>query len=332
MCHLLKSLLIGSAIAAPMMLATPAALAQDKIKAVASFSILGDFVARVGGDRVDVATIVGPDGDAHVYEPKPEDAKNVAAADVVFVNGLAFEGWLDRLVEASGYKGKVVAATAGIEPEKMAEEHGHEHAEGEKKAEHEHEHEHAEAEKKAESGHDHGEFDPHAWQSAANARTYVKNIAKALCEADTQGCDTYKANAEAYGKELTTLDEEIKAAMAKVPEERRTVITSHDAFGYFAHEYGIKFLAPEGISTESEASAKDVAKLIEQIREDKASALFVENVSDPRLIEQIGKETGLKVGGALYSDALSGKDGPASTYIDMMRHNAKLLGEAMAGS
>ena len=293
--------------------------ADEKLKVVASFSILGDFVQRVGGDRVEVTTIVGPDGDAHVYEPKPDDAKAMAAAKIVFVNGLAFEGWLDRLVESSGYKGPLIKTTDGIEPEKMEEGHNHDHAEGEKKEEHDH-------------GHAHGEFDPHAWQSAANVQVYVRNIAEALCAVEKSDCDTFKANAEAYAKELSSLDSEIKAAVGKVPENRRTVITSHDAFGYFSHEYGVMFLAPEGVSTESEASAQDVAKLIDQIREDKASALFVENVSDPRLIEQISKETGLKIGGALYSDALSEKDGPAATYVDMMRHNTKLLTEAMAGS
>jgi zinc/manganese transport system substrate-binding protein len=321
----MKSLLMVSFLASTsIVVASSTSLAADKLQTVATFSILGDFVTKVGGDRVDVFTIVGPNGDAHVYEPKPEDAKAVAAANVVFVNGLGFEGWLSRLIEASGYKGTIVKATDGIEPEKMEEGHDHDHAEGEKKEEH--------AEGEAGHEHHHGEFDPHAWQSAENAQIYVKNIATALCAADTAGCDAYKANADAYLAELAMLDAEIKAAVAKVPNDRRTVITSHDAFGYYSHEYGVKFLAPEGISTESEASAKDVAALIEQIKEDKASALFVENITDPRLIEQISKETGLKIGGELYSDALSEKDGPAATYVDMMRHNTKLLTDAMTGS
>jgi zinc/manganese transport system substrate-binding protein len=274
------------------------AQAADKIKAVASFSILGDFVARVGAERIELVTIVGPDGDAHVYEPKPADVKAVAAAHAVFVNGLAFEGWLERLMEASGYKGLVTTVTTNVAVQAMPG----------------------------------GETDPHAWQSAANARVYVENIARGLCDADKPGCESYNANAAAYAKELAGLDVEIKAAVAKIPEDRRVVITSHDAFGYFAKAYGIRFIAPEGVSTESEASAKDVARLITQIREQKASALFVETISDPRLIEQIARETGLKVGGALYSDALSGPDGPAPTYIEMMRHNARLFTEAMAGS
>jgi len=338
----IKSLLMVSFLAGTSIVAASAtSLAADKLKTVATFSILGDFVAKVGGDSVDVFTIVGSNGDAHVYEPKPDDAKAVAAANVVFVNGLGFEGWLSRLIEASGYKGTLIKATDGIEPERMEEGHHHDHAAGEKKEEHAegeagHDHDHDKKDEHAENEagheHSHGEIDPHAWQSATNAQIYVKNIAAALCAADAAGCDTYKSNADAYIAELGTLDADIKAAVAKVPSDRRTVITSHDAFGYYSHEYGVKFLAPEGISTESEASAKDVAKIIEQIEEDKASALFVENITDPRLIEQISKETGLKIGGELYSDALSDKDGPASTYVDMMRHNTKLLTDAMIGS
>lgn len=306
-----KPLLAGSTIlAAGILTSSSAAWAEGRVKAVASFSILGDFVSRVGGDSVEVTTIVGPNGDAHVYEPKPGDAKAVAAANVVFVNGLGFEGWLDRLVDASGYEGTIVKASEGIATLKMKE--GHEKAEGE-------EHVAGEAE------HGHGGFDPHGWQSVANALIYVKNIAGALCAVDAAGCDTYNANAETYSKELEAVAADIEAAVATIPRTRRTVITSHDAFGYFSHAFGIEFVAPEGISTESEASAKDVAKLIEQIKEDKASALFVENVSDPRLIEQIGRETGLTIGGALYSDALSEKDGPAPTYIEMMRHNTRVL-------
>jgi zinc/manganese transport system substrate-binding protein len=335
----LKSAVLGALLASSSLAASSGiASAHDKIKVVSSFSILSDFVQRVGGDHVDLVTIVGVDGDAHVYEPKPDDAKAMAAAQLVVVNGLGFEGWLDRLVDSSGYKGPIVKASDGIEPEKMDEGHGDAHAEGAKKATHDHDHDHAEGKKKAEHdhehdhGHDHGEFDPHAWQSAANAQVYVKNIADALCGIEKSKCSEFKANAEGYSQELATLHGSIKKAIDALPEGRRTVITSHDAFGYFSHAYGVEFLAPEGVSTESEASAMDVARLIEQIREDKASALFVENISDPRLIEQISRETGLKIGGALYSDALSAKDGPAPSYIEMMQYNTRLLTEAMTGS
>ncbi|MBL8584160.1 MAG: zinc ABC transporter substrate-binding protein [Rhizobiaceae bacterium] len=313
---------------------SPAALSAayaDNLKVVASFSIIGDLARNVGGDRVDITTLVGPNGDAHVYEPKPADAAAVSSADVVLVNGLQLEGFLQRLIEASGAKAPVVELTKGGEILKTADEpHPHEEAEedghaGEAQPQESGEH-------AAEEGHHHGEYDPHAWQSVRNAEVYVKNIAEAFCAADAAGCDAYKANADAYGKKLEALDAEIKAAVADIPPEKRAIITSHDAFGYFEHEYGLAFLAPEGISTESEASAADVAALIRQVRADNASAIFVENITNPRLIEQIASETGLKVGGELFSDALSGEDGPAPTYIDMMRHNVQTIKGAILGS
>jgi zinc/manganese transport system substrate-binding protein len=298
-------------------LALPAA--AEPLKVVASFSIIEDFARNVGGDRISLTTLVGPDGDAHVYEPKPTDAVAFAQADVVLVNGLHFEGFLQRLVEASATKASVVELSRGIEPIEMGEEaHGEE----------------SEAEHAAEdgAGHEHGAIDPHAFQSIANARIYVTNIAEAFCAADTQGCDAYKANAAAYAQKLDALEVEVKAAVASIPQDKRVIITSHDAFGYFEHAYGLEFLAPEGISTESEASAADVAALIEQIRHDKASAIFVENITNQRLVEQIASETGLKIGGTLYSDALSGADGPAATYIDMMKNNIGVIKGAILGS
>ncbi|RWK45347.1 MAG: metal ABC transporter substrate-binding protein [Mesorhizobium sp.] len=321
-------------------LAHTATASAENLKVVASFSIIADFAKNVGGDRVDITTLVGPNGDAHVYEPKPADAAAVAAADVVLVNGLQFEGFLQRLVEASGTKAPVVELTKGGEVLRNAEEEHHgEAAEGEQK----HEHEAAEAghDQHAEEGqehaneeahHDHGEFDPHAWQSVHNAEIYVKNIADAFCAADAAGCDAYKANAEAYGEQLEALEAEIRAAVTEIPEDKRVIITSHDAFRYFEHEYGIKFLAPEGVSTESEASAADVAALIKQVKEDKAAAIFVENITNPRLMEQIASETSIKVGGELYSDALSDESGPAATYIDMMKYNANTIKGAVLGS
>lgn len=306
----------------------------DTLKVVASFSIIGDFARNVGGDRIDLVTLVGPNGDAHVYEPKPADAVAMAAADVILVNGLQFEGFLGRLVEASGAKAPVVELTRGGEMLKSAEDDdGHSHAEAGHDHNHDHKHEAGHDHgHEGHAGHDHGEIDPHAWQSVHNAETYVKNIAEAFCAADAAGCETYKANADAYVEQLEALEDEIKAAVASIPEDKRVIITSHDAFRYFEREYGIRFLAPEGVSTESEASAADVAALIRQIRADKASAIFVENISDPRLVEQIASETGLRVGGALFSDALSDENGPAPTYIDMMRHNISTITAAIVGS
>lgn len=334
------SMITKLAVAASLVALSPAAMATasaEPLKVVASFSIIADFAKNVGGDRVDITTLVGPDGDAHVYEPKPADAAAMIEADVVLVNGLQFEGFLQRLVEASGTKAPVVELSTGGEVLKSAEEEHHhgeaaEAEEGHEAAETEHAHQEGEEHAAEEGHHHHGEFDPHAWQSVHNAEVYVKNIADAFCAADATGCDIYKANAEAYIGKLDTLEGEIEAAVAEIPEDRRVVITSHDAFGYFEHEYGLEFLAPEGVSTESEASAADVAALIRQVGEDKASAIFVENITNPRLIEQIASETGIKIGGTLYSDALSDESGPASTYIDMMTHNLNTIKGAILGS
>lgn len=307
-------------------LALPAA-AQDatkKIPVVASFSILGDFVKEVGGDRVSVTTLVGPNGDAHVFQPAPADAKKVASAQIVFVNGLGFEGWIDRLVKASGTKAEIVVATKGITPREMADEDEDDHAaQGHK----DHDHDHA---KKGEHDHDHGGTDPHAWQSVANAEIYVANIRDALIAADPAGKAAYEANASAYTAKLEALDAQVKAAMAAIPESRRRIITSHDAFGYFGAAYGVEFIAPQGVSTESEASAKDVARIIRQIKAENIPAVFMENISDPRLVKRIAKETQAKIGGELFSDALSDDKGPASTYIDMMKNNITQLSSALS--
>ena len=283
------------------------ALAQEKLRVLATFSILGDFVKNVGGDRVEVSTLVGPNSDAHVYSPAPADAKKVAAAKVVITNGLGFEGWMARLVRASGSKANPVVATKGIKPRKQAA-HGHSH------------------------GHSHDNTDPHAWQSVANAKVYVTNILAALIAADPAGRATYEANAKAYLEKLDALDKDVREAVATIPQERRRIITSHDAFGYFQAAYGIEFVAPQGVSTESEASARDVGRIITQIKRQKIPAVFLENVTDPRLIQRIAAESGAKVGGQLYSDALTDEKGAAPTYIDMIRHNIKQLTSALGTS
>ncbi len=312
------------------------AAAADPLKAVASFSILGDMVHEIGGDRVAVTTLVGPDGDAHVYQPTPADAAALASADILFTNGLGFEGWMDRLKDSAEYKGTVVVATAGLSPlpgEDEEHEHGHdeEHAHDDDHAhvhvhEHEHEHEHAE-----DGGHHHhhGAYDPHAWQSLANARIYARNIAAGLIVADPAGKNAYEANLVRYLAEINAVETEVVDTIEALPEDHRRIITSHDAFGYFGHDYGLTFLAPQGISTEAEAGAGSVAGLIRQIRAEKVPAIFVENIADPRLLKQIADETGAKIGGTLYSDALSAADGPAPTYLDMMRHNIRTLAAAL---
>ena len=283
-------------------LAAPAtAQSREPIPVVATFSILGDMVKRIGGEHVDVTTLVGPDGDTHVYRPTPADARAVGEARIFVANGLQFEGWLDRLIDASDFRGVRVTATDGIEP--IAGGH---------------------------AAHDHGAFDPHAWQSLRNAVVYVDNIAAALAGADPGNAGAFRRNRDAYVDELEALDSEIRTIVARLPAGGRTVVASHDAFRYFGRDYGLAFVAPQGPSTDSEASARDVARLVRQIRDRGIRAVFIDNVADPRLLERIADETGAAIGGSLYSGALSGPDGPAPTYLDMMRHNAMTLARALA--
>ena len=246
------------------------ALAQEPLPVVATFSILGDFVKNVGGDRVEVTTLVGPNGDVHVYEPRPADARKLSAAKVVFINGLGLEGWITRLITASGSKAPIIIATKGITPHDMTSK---------------------------------GQIvpDPHAWQSVANAKIYVANIRDGLTTVDPPGATTYDTNAKAYLAKLDALEKEVKAAITKIPVDRRKIITTHNAFGYFGDAYGMEFIAPEGLSTESEPSARDLANIISQTRTQKVPAVFLENVTDPRLMQRIAEDTGAKIGGKLYS-------------------------------
>jgi zinc/manganese transport system substrate-binding protein len=292
-----------AALCAAVAIALPAAAhAQDRLPVVATFSIVGDFVKNVGGDRVAVTLLVGPEGDAHVYQPSPADAKKLAGAKVIFANGFKFEGWIERLIKASGTKANVVVATKGIKPREMADD--------------------------KEGAHEHG-VDPHAWQSIANARIYVANIRDALVAADPGGKAAYEKNAADYLAKLAAVETEVKEGIAKIPAGRRKIITSHDAFGYFGATYGFEFIAPQGVSTETEVSARDVAKIIRQIKAQKIPAVFLENISDPRLMQRIADETGAKIGGKVYSDSLSAAGGPAATYIDMMRHNIRQFSAAL---
>lgn len=281
------------------------AIAQEKLNVVATFSILGDFARNVGGNRVNVTTLVGPNGDTHVYTPSPADARTIANAQVVIVNGLGLEGWLPRLIGSSARNGKVrtVVATKGIKPLTVADDQGHDH---------------------------HDDADPHAWQSVPNAKVYVANIRDGLIAADPAGADVYKANAEAYLARLDALDGEVRAAVAAIPPDRRRVISSHSAFGYFAAGYGVAFIAPQGVSTDTEPSARDVAAIITQIRKQKIPAIFLENISDPRLMRRIAAETGAKIGETLYSDSLTAENGAVPTYIGMVRHNIKALTSALS--
>jgi zinc/manganese transport system substrate-binding protein len=271
------------------------ARAEDRLNVVASFSILGDFVKNVGGDRIEVTTLVGPNGDIHVYTPAPADAKKIADAKLVVINGLGLEGWLPRLVQSSGGKATIVIASDGVVPLKSG-----------------------------------SAADPHAWQSVSNAKIYVANIRDALVAADPADAGAFRANADAYLAKLDGLDRDVREAMARIPPAHRKVISTHGAFGYFAAAYGVEFIAPLGVSTDSEASARDITDIINRIRVARIPAVFVENISDPRLIRRISAETGAAIGGTLYSDSLTEEKGDAPTYIDMVRHNIKALTKALS--
>jgi zinc/manganese transport system substrate-binding protein len=275
--------------------------AQSKLETIASMSIIGDFVRQIGGERVQVTTLVGAGGDTHTFQPAPQDARRMAQAKLVFINGLGLEGWLPRLVQSSGSKAKIVTVSTSVKAIREASD-GHSHS------------------------HD---LDPHAWQDVANTKLYARNIRDALSAADPEGASFYAARSEAYMAELDQLDREIKQGLAQIPPERRRVITSHDAFGYVAKAYGLRFVAPQGVSTEAEASSRDVARIIRQIRAEKIPAVFLENISDPRLMTQIARETDAKIGPRVYSDSLSDTSGPAPTYLDMMRHNLRAFSEAL---
>ncbi|MBB1077161.1 metal ABC transporter substrate-binding protein [Rhodoferax sp. 4810] len=289
-----------AALSAPLLLPT-ASQAAEPLPVVASFSILGDLVKVVGGERVKVTTLVGANADAHTFEPSPLDAKTILGARLLVLNGLHFEPWAQKLAKSAGYKGSTLIASDGIQPRAMPEAAGHHH------------------------GHDHDSADPHAWQDPRNVMVYVKNIAKSLSSLDAAGAESYQRNSEAYLKELEALDAFAKAEFAAVPVAQRRVITAHEAFGYLGARYQIKFLAPQGLMSESEPSAKEVAQLIRQIKKDKIRAVFVENMSNPQLLAQISKDTGVTLGAKLYVDALSGPNEPGSSYLLMMRHNVTQL-------
>ncbi|MBC7637142.1 MAG: zinc ABC transporter substrate-binding protein [Acetobacteraceae bacterium] len=267
------------------------ARAATPLKVVASFSILGDLVREVGRGRVVPIVLVGADQDAHSYQPKPSDLRAVASANLLVTNGLGFEGWMDRMANAAGFKGTRVVASAGILPLKTAD----------------------------------GSIDPHAFQNVGHVMRYVANLRDGLVAADPPGTDIYQREAGCYLDRLAQLDSEIRAAWAPIPRNRRRIMTSHDALGYYGAGYGVTFLAPQGLSTESEPSAKELRGLIAQIRAQQVSALFIENISNGAILRQIAREAGAKVGGTLFTDALSVSGGPAATYLDMMRHNTAAM-------
>lgn len=271
--------------------------AAEPLKVVTSFSILADMTRQIGGPHIQLSNIVGPDADAHTFEPTPEDARNIQRAGLVISNGLHFEPWLDRLVSSTQTKALVIRASDGVIPRSMDED-------GQTIA------------------------DPHAWNNLANAKIYAANIKRALLQADPDNGEAYERNYQAYVDKIDALLIVARETFDKLPPENRHIVTSHDAFAYLGQAYGIRFLAPQGLSTEHEPSAAEVATLIRQIRSEHIKALFVENIKDGRLLKQIAEESGAQIGGTLYSDALAAH-GPASTYLGMYRHNIQTLGKAL---
>lgn len=292
--------LVGSLVFAATLAAAQTA---EKVKVLASFSILRDLVREVGGEKVDVDLLVGPNVDMHNFQPSPADSRKFSDVKLVVINGLGLEGWADRLAKAAGYRGARLVASKGVKA--LA---GHEHGHGER---------------------GHGRYDPHAWQDVGNVKIYVVNIRDALSSVDPANKAAYEQNTENYLKQLDALDHDIRAAWADIPKPRRRVITSHEAFDYYGDAYDVEFLGAQGMSEDAEPSARDIARLIQQIKKEKIKAFFVENISSNRLLDRIAQETGAKVIGTLYSDALSPPGGPATTYVDMMRHNTRAMTEAL---
>lgn len=291
----MKKLPVSLAIGA--MAISPFSMAKT-VNAVASFTVLADIVKQVGGDQVKVKSLVGPDGDPHTFEPTPQDSLALSKADVVFVSGLGLEGWMDRLVTASGYKGQPVVASHGVTTRSMEEEGV-------------------------------SITDPHAWNSMQNGVIYATNVMNALIKADPDDAAAIRQRGENYIQQLKKLDSWAKTAFQAIPLEKRKVLTSHDAFGYFGQRYDVSFLAPVGFSTEAEASASDVGSLIDQLKQQHINSYFIENQTDPRLVKQIASATDAQPGGELYPEALSATSGPAATYEAAFKHNVNAMLSSM---
>jgi zinc/manganese transport system substrate-binding protein len=299
--RLLVLLSLASVMAAPVV--------AQPLPVVTSFSILADLVKVIGGSHVEVTSLVGPNADAHVFDPTPADAKRLAGAKLVVINGLGFEGWMDRLIKSSGYRGSVTVASRGVKTIQEAAGHGHQHG---------HSHSHA--------------ADPHAWQNPLNVKQYVQNIRLALAAAKPAAAQEFEQRAQAYSRDLDALDQSIRERLKPIPVAQRRIVTSHDAFGYFAAAYNVKFYPLQGLSTGSEPSAADVVRIIDQIKKNKVTAIFVENISDARVLERITKESGARIGGTLYADALSEPGTAVDTYLKLIEHNAATIIKGLAAA
>lgn len=310
------------------------ATAEKPINVVASFSILANMTEEIGGPLVSVTSLVGPDADAHVFNPSPADARALANADVVVINGLGFEGWIDRLIKSSGFKGELAVASKGVQLLGFADEHephaqeqhGHDEHAHDDKHDHDHKNEHGHDHS---DKHDHGDVDPHAWQDLRNGQIYAANIRDALIAVRPSHRDQINARAEQYIEAIAALDQSTRDRFEPLSPPLKRIITSHDSFGYFSKAYGVEFFAAQGWSTDSEVSAGDMAMLVREIRKDKVRAIFVENMSDPRLMQQIAQETGVRIGGKLYSDALSAPGTSADTYLKLFESNVNTILQAI---
>lgn len=299
-------------------LCRPALAQAGRMPVVASFSILGDMLAQIGGSRLEVRVIAGPDSDAHTFQPRPSDVQAIGGARLVVRNGLGFDPWFDRLARAAGYSGPVATATDGITPRSMIHSHaGHSHDGASRRTSHR-----AEAARVP---------DPHCWQDLRLAQVYARNLAEGLAAADPAGAELYRRNATSYAGRLAQLDSWVRAQIGSVPQARRKVVTSHDAFGYFGAAYGVAFLAPQGVSTETEPSAAQVAALIRQIRAEGITAVFLENMANPATLRRLAADAGVAITGRIYADSLSPPGGPAATFEAMMRHNVTVMVPAMRG-
>lgn len=338
----MRDLYSGRTVLALGLLAASLSVQAEPLRVVSSFSILNDMVKEIGGDKVMASTIVPVNGDAHSFEPRPSDAKTLASAQLLVINGLEFETWLPRLQQAAGYKGPQIVATEGITPlafeggqdDHADHSHDHDHDHDHEPA-HDHDHQHARAEEGEQAhsdhahSHQHGSQDPHAWQSLGLAQIYVRNISKGLEQADPANAEYYQRRAKDYAQRIQELDDSIKTRLQAVPVEKRKVITSHDAFSYMGKAYDIRFIPLVGVSSQAEPSARDIAQIIQQARREQIQAIFVENTVSAKLVEQVARETGAKVGGTLYSDALGVAGSGVDTYLGMMRSNTDQLIKAL---
>jgi zinc/manganese transport system substrate-binding protein len=306
-CESRRVFVAATSIAAALLTLIPANARADKIPVVATFSVIADMVTQVAEDRVHLTTIVGPDGDSELYRPTMADAKTVAEAKIVFMNGIndEFEPWLEPLLKQAKFAGAKVVVSRGAKTISASEENT---PSGKPKP---------------------AELDQHAWLDPKNGIIYVNNIAEALAKYDPENAAPYRARAAAYVDDLKALDTWAKAEMAAIPPAKRRIISSHDSLEYLAKAYNITLISVNGWTNNAEPSAAELARLTQQIKKERVHALFLDSITDPRVMQRIGQEAGISVGDTLYGDALSKPGGPAGTYVKMIRHDIEALKAGM---